>query len=579
MDSSDYFKSAKFDDHEDQQRKKTPDTIDIFESIKINDEFEEEEYRRKTRKRLIIIAISTIILVLILIGSILGTLVPMHTKDSSTKNQINSLKTICNTTLYQDSCYSSIYSLKTTTNSASESPKEIFMLSLQVAFNELVRLKSSIPKRLVSYNRNASSLCEHLIKDAINHVNISISSLQSDDNDMVSDTRTWLSTAITDQETCLIGLTEFDNISLPIHEEINAAMKNATEFTSNSLAIISNMIQCFQIPVHRKLLQEHEKGSSVWVHRRLLEANLRPNLVVSKNGSGDFRTITDAVSAMPKRSKDRFFIYVKEGEYEEKVVIDSDCWNLMIYGDGMNKTIVSYSQNFADGVATYLSGTLIVEGRNFIAKDISIKNKSGPKKFQAVAMRSSSDKSIFHSCSFDGYQDTLYAHTNRQFYLNCQITGTIDFIFGNAAAVFQNCTIRAREPRPGQYNTITAQGKSDPNQNTGIVFQNCLISSLGNFTAKTFLGRPWFNYSTTVVMESQIEGVVDRVGWVSWEPEIEPPSSLFYAEYKNVGVGSDLGNRVKWVGFRPNITEEEAENFSVEKFLEGNQWLKKGIQF
>ncbi|KAK6147537.1 hypothetical protein DH2020_018449 [Rehmannia glutinosa] len=337
---------------------------------------------------------------------------------------------------------------------------------------------------------------------------MSISSLQPENINnfseyFVSDVRTWLSTVITDQQTCLDGLTEFENISLSIQEEINTSMQNATIFTSNSLAIISNgfaIIRGFQIPVNRKLVEAEE-------------VNLRPNLTVAKDGSGDYRTINEAVQAMPKRSKERFFIYVKKGEYKEQVVVHSDCWNLMIYGDGMKKTVVSGSLNYADGVATYDSGTFIAEGRGFIAKDMGFKNTAGPAKLQAVALRSSSDESIFYRCHIDAYQDTLYAHTNRQFYRECD-------------------------------------------------------NSIRNLTAKTFLGRPWNNYSTTVVMETYIQGIVDPMGWTPWEPDSEAPDTIFYAEYMNTGPGSVLNQRVMWPGYRPNITEEEAEKFYVEPFIQ-----------
>ncbi|KAK4396793.1 Pectinesterase 3 [Sesamum angolense] len=562
-------KSAKFDGTDEPGIKteepgtvKSLESVEIFECVK-NDEFEEEEYRRKTRKRLIIIAVSSVILVLIIIGAIIGILVPMRTKSISSSLPIksrDSIKEICNSTLYQDSCYSSIYSLKMSSskNSGSnpDSPEEIFMLSLQVTVNELVTLKSSMSERLISFRKNnkndsitqnALDNCENLVQDAVNHVSMSMSSMQQDkfSASVVSDIKTWLSTAITDQQTCLDGITEFENISrIPVN------------------------------PAHRKLLQEN--SATGWMHRRLLKAevvNLRPNLTVAKDGTGDYQTISEAVNALPKRSNDRFLIYVKEGEYEEQVVVDSDSWNVMIYGDGMNKTIVSGSLNHADGVATYNSGTLIAEGRGFIARDISFKNTAGPAKLQAVALRSSSDKSIFYRCSIDGYQDTLYVHSNRQFYAGCLITGTIDFIFGNAAAVFQNCSIQPRQPDRGQYNTVTAQSKSDPNQNTGISIQQCSISPCGNLTAQTFLGRPWNNYSTTVIMETDIQGIIDPAGWIPWEPGWEAPDTIFYAEYKNTGPGSVLNQRVTWPGYRPNITEEEAEKFDVEPFIQGNQWL------
>ncbi|KAJ7011476.1 hypothetical protein NC653_001800 [Populus alba x Populus x berolinensis] len=109
-----------------------------------------------------------------------------------------------------------------------------------------------------------------------------------------------------------------------------------------------------------------------------------------------------------------------------------------------------------------------VAGKGFFARDIKFINTAGAEMHQAVAFRSGSDMSVLFRCAFDGFQDTLYAHSNRQFYRDCDITGTVDFMFGNAAVVFQNCNIQPRQPLPNQFNTITAQEKKDPNQNTGI---------------------------------------------------------------------------------------------------------------
>jgi pectin methylesterase-like acyl-CoA thioesterase len=144
-----------------------------------------------------------------------------------------------------------------------------------------------------------------------------------------------------------------------------------------------------------------------------------------------------------------------------------------------------------------------------MARDISLKNSVGPQNHQAVALRSSSDQSIFYHCSIDGFHNTLYAHSLRQFYCDCHISGTVDFIFGDAAAVFQNCTIHPRQSLHGQESTITAQGKKDPNETTGFSIQGCVISSYGgcvissyggNTTFTAYLGRPMKNYSTVMVM-------------------------------------------------------------------------------
>lgn len=374
MDLSDAtMKSAKFDglDKQEASVKTSDQSLDTFESFK-TDEFDEAEYRRKTRKRLIIIALSSILLMLLVLGAIIGILVPLHEKNNinpSSMKENDSIRAICNSTLYQDSCYSSIYSLKMSsgkdTGPEPDTPDEIFALSLQVTLNELVRIKSSISfarsndKNESIATRNALEVCDRLLQDAIDHVKMSID--QEFSSDSISDLRTWLSTAITDQETCLDALTEFRDISISIHDEIKASMENATMFTSNSLAIISNILTImahFQDPVHRKLLRVHEQDNRVqWTTRMLLESHLiRPDLTVAKDGSGDYQTIAEAVSAVPKRSKQRFFIYVKEGEYNENVTVDSDSWNLMIYGDGMNKTLVSSSLNDADGVPTFNSG-------------------------------------------------------------------------------------------------------------------------------------------------------------------------------------------------------------------------------
>ncbi|RWW12919.1 hypothetical protein GW17_00023395 [Ensete ventricosum] len=137
-----------------------------------------------------------------------------------------------------------------------------------------------------------------------------------------------------------------------------------------------------------------------------------------------------------------------------------------------------------------------VNAERFIAVGITFENSAGPGKYQAMAVRNSGDLSIFYSCSFLGYQDTLYVHSLRQFYRDCDIYGTVDFIFGNAASVFQDCNIYARRPLRGQSNVVTAQGRTMPDQATGISIHNCTVSAAPDLAAdrrfaRTFLGRPW----------------------------------------------------------------------------------------
>ncbi|KAK6273759.1 hypothetical protein POUND7_010842 [Theobroma cacao] len=582
------------------------DSTKSFKSYSKVDELEEQAYRKKTRKRMIIITLSTIILIAIVIGAVLGILFPVKSSKSQ-ENPANytaeNIDAICIMTRYPDSCDSSIASLRSSSNDTdpSPSPGKIFTLSMQVARDELIRL-SSLPQKIISSNvtsdplvRGALDNCETLFKDAVEYINDSIASMQVGQAEKIvllkakiNDIRTWLSSAITNQETCLDGLIEAANHTF-IPQEVEYAMRNSTEFSSNSLAIASNLMTIlhhFQVSVHRRLLKldnhhGHESDSDFpgWVHsgeRRLLqEENPRPDLTVAQDGSGDFRTISEAVESIPKKNKSRFVIYIKEGVYLENVKIDKDCWNVMVYGDGMYKTIVSGSLNKVDGTPTFSSGTFIAAGRGFIARDMGFRNIAGPVKEQAVALRSSSDQSVFYRCYFDAYQDTLYTHANRQFYRDCHIAGTIDFIFGNAAVVLQNCSIEPRQPGPDQFNTITAQSKTDPNQNTGISIQRCHITPFDNLTATTYLGRPWKDYATTIFMQSYIGEFVDPAGWTQWTQGVDPPNTIFYAEYQNIGPGSRTGQRINWPGVRPNLTNEEATRFTVEPFIRGRQWLPK----
>jgi pectinesterase len=217
-----------------------------------------------------------------------------------------------------------------------------------------------------------------------------------------------------------------------------------------------------------------------------------------------------------------------------------------------------------------------VVAQGFVAVNITFRNTAGPAKHQAVAMRSGADMSTFYSCSFEGYQDTLYTHSLRQFYRECDIYGTVDFIFGNAAVVLQNCNIYPRLPLSGQFNSITAQGRTDPNQNTGTSIQNATIKAADDLapkvgTVQTYLGRPWKEYSRTIFMQSSMDSFINPAGWHEWDGNFAL-STLYYAEYNNRGAGSNTANRVTWPGYHI-IGATDAANFTVSNFLSGDIWI------
>ncbi|KAB5574070.1 hypothetical protein DKX38_001264 [Salix brachista] len=576
------------------------DSINSFKGYGKVDEVEQQAFRRKTRKRLIIVAVSSIVLLAVIIGAVIGVAVHSRNNNSSSSQvplpeltPATSLKAVCSVTRYPASCFSSISALETGNTT---DPEVLFKLSLHVAMNELSKLKDYPDKLMQGIDdatlQDALKVCATVLDDAVDRFNDSISSMTAGEGEKIlsaaklDDLKTWISTAITDQETCLDALQELnatEHFNGTLFDRVKAAMENSTEFVSNSLAIAAKtlgLLSDFNIPIHRRLLgfeRTRNSGLPHWVglgDRRLLESSApKPDVTVAKDDSGNCTTLSEAVGKIPKKSKSRFIIYVKEGEYLENVILDKSKWNVMIYGDGKDKTIISGSLNFVDGTPTFSTASFAVAGKGFFARDIKFINTAGAEKHQAVAFRSGSDMSVVFRCAFHGFQDTLYAHSNRQFYRDCDITGTVDFMFGNAAVVFQNCNIQPRQPLPNQFNTITAQGKKDPNQNTGISIQNCEFSALGNVTAPTYLGRPWKDYSTTAIMQSDIGPFLRPSGWISWVSGVDPPATLFYAEYQNTGPGANVDGRVRWAGYKPALTVDEAERFTVGSFIQGNEWL------
>ncbi|CAN1290857.1 unnamed protein product [Linum perenne] len=212
-----------------------------------------------------------------------------------------------------------------------------------------------------------------------------------------------------------------------------------------------------------------------------------------------------------------------------------------------------------------------------MARDITFQNTAGPSKHQAVALRVNADLTAFYRCDMLAYQDTLYVHSLRQFYISCFISGTVDFIFGNAAVVLQNCDIHARRPNSGQRNMVTAQGRDDPNQNTGIVIQKCRIGATQDLVSvqssfPSYLGRPWKMYSRTVIMQTEISNVINPAGWFEWNGNFAL-ATLSYREYANTGPGAVTSGRVNWGGYKVITSANEAQPFTAGNFIGGSTWL------
>ncbi|VFQ63555.1 unnamed protein product [Cuscuta campestris] len=285
----------------------------------------------------------------------------------------------------------------------------------------------------------------------------------------------------------------------------------------------------------------------------------------------DFPTIQaalDAAASAPRGTGTQFVIHVTAGKYQEYVTVKSN--NVTIVGDGIGKTIITGNRSAKGGFKTSDSATLSVEGEGFIGAGFTVENTAGPENEQAVAVMTSADHAAFHKCSFEGYQDTLYAHKGTQFYRDCDIYGTVDFIFSlRGAAVLQNCRIYPRIPGGnGKPSTITADGRPGPNDPFGICIHNCEVSAskeLGDALAagakiQTYLGRPWSDHSRTVFITTKMDRLVDAAGWLAWPDQPKwRPTTLYYREYKNCGLGAvtkaDTQNRVSWPGLHVTVAD------------------------
>ncbi|TQD76072.1 hypothetical protein C1H46_038384 [Malus baccata] len=369
----------------------------------------------------------------------------------------------------------------------------------------------------------------------------------------------------------------WSNTSLSRHKTCMEAFEGTNSILAGGLKQVTTSIHGLLGMLHAH--QTADFVDSIRTSKHITPWLQRPNFVVSHDGSGDFKLISDAIAAAPDHSRQYFVIFVKRGVYYEYVNIDAKKSNLVLVGEGMDNTIISGNRSNGTGWGTSDSATFTVKADGFIAVNIGFVNTAGPYKMQAVALRSQGDRSAFFQCSISGYQDTLLVHDGRQFFRMCKISGTVDFIFGYGTAVFQKCTIISKQNGKGGRNEITAHGRFNQNDPTGFSFQFCNIvydNSHGTVSVEnqtpTYLGRPWGNCSRTIFMQSQLDAVIRPEGWHEWSGDFGL-KTLYYGEYMNEGLGSNLSHRVKWPGYHVITDPSVADQFTVAKFIGGNSWL------
>ncbi|WP_167615913.1 pectinesterase family protein [Maribellus sediminis] len=291
------------------------------------------------------------------------------------------------------------------------------------------------------------------------------------------------------------------------------------------------------------------------------------DFIVAKDGSGDFTTVQEAIDAVPDFRKNRTTIFIKAGVYKEKLVLAASKTNVTFIGEDLEKTILTYDDfaskknRFGEEMGTTGSTSFYIFGDGFIAENITFENSAG-RVGQAVAVRVDGDMVAFKNCRFLGNQDTLYPHgeKSRQYYLNCYIEGTVDFIFGWSTAVFNKCTIFCKD-----HGYVTAPSTLEETE-YGFVFLNCKIS--GDAPEHSFyLGRPWRPYGKSVFILCELGGHIKPEGWHNWgDPNKE--KTAYFAEYKNTGPGAAARKRVEWAHELSNV---EAEKYTPETIL--GEWF------
>jgi pectinesterase len=288
--------------------------------------------------------------------------------------------------------------------------------------------------------------------------------------------------------------------------------------------------------------------------------------VVALDGSGDFTSIQKVLDACKIFPDKRITIRVKNGIYKEKIAVLEGNTQLSIIGESAGKTIITFGDYF-DKInrgrnSTFYTSTLKVDASDFVLENITVENSAGPVG-QALALHVEGDRCVFRNCRFLGNQDTVYAagKFSRQYFYNCYIEGTTDFIFGEGTALFEKCTLHAKA------NSFLTAASTTEGKPFGYVFLNCTITAAPGVD-KVFLGRPWRAYAKVAYLNCEMGSFITPEGWDKWSnPENE--KTVTYVEFDNKGAGADRSKRVTW---SRELTKKEAVAFSKEMIFAPLGW-------
>src|SRR6185437_9010680 len=277
-----------------------------------------------------------------------------------------------------------------------------------------------------------------------------------------------------------------------------------------------------------------------------------------------FPTIQNAMDHHPWPGPGgRVYIEIAHGTYHERVIITQNHPNITFLGMGKSPedVVITNSLNAKQAGGTFFTETVEINGVGFEADNLTFENSAG-NTGQAVAVADRSDRSIFKHCRFLGHQDTLFADYGRQYYIDSYIEGGVDFIFGNATAVFDHDQLHSNGP-----GFLTAQSRTAADQTTGYVILNSKVTSGLDPSAKGAigLGRPWRPYSRVVYINTELPSDVRPAGWNNWG-KTSNEQTAFYAESNSTGPGANPTARVPW---SHQLNAAQLKQFLPAKFLSG----------
>ena len=278
---------------------------------------------------------------------------------------------------------------------------------------------------------------------------------------------------------------------------------------------------------------------------------------VSAEGTGDVRTVSQAIEKVPVNNSSRCLIRIAPGTYKEQVRVPANKPYVSFVGEDAEKTVLTFSISNKDAGSTSAAFATYIAGHDFHAENITFENSFGTGS-QAVAILVEADRAVFKKCRFLGWQDTLYAKNGRQFYKDSYIEGHVDFIFGQAAAFFENCHIHSKGD-----GYIAAPMRFAADEPAGFIFDRCRLTSSDTKNG-VYLGRPWRDYGRTVFVNTVMDAHIRPEGWHHWEPQRE--KTAFLGEYGSTGKGAGNATRVTWAR---KLGDSDIKQFSVEYFLGG----------